>query len=290
MKRTRTTKQNPFRGKVSKDAEKQIRQSPQKSKAQRKAAFAKLYDKPKTIRFNAKADMTRFITMPTFSLPGHPLSGDLSALATYVVLCSRSDHNEEKPIQISQANIAQLAGLNPGAVAEAIKRMQQMHLRQDRPIVDIRPTKSSDGKRRFNLYSVDFIRRPDMEANRNKLLYFHTCIVETGIWSQLKPRAKALYLGMRSLAEFDYELYCDIEKLDDTEFRLNYGTEFPLRKWEMFTGPLTSACNMMKIERSNIKEVMDNLIDSGLVESYDNGVYQLYLRPKLMYVENELCY
>ena len=45
-------------------------------------------------------------------------------------------------------------------------------------------------------------------------IYFYTCIIENGIWAELKPRAKVLYLTLRAVAKQDLELYSVIEGED----------------------------------------------------------------------------
>lgn len=86
-----------------------------------------LYDKPKKVKFKNRDG----INIDDFrAIHKNIISYGLSksALAVYPVLCSRADFKEDKPFQISQRNIAKLAGISENSVRKGIKELEDAEL------------------------------------------------------------------------------------------------------------------------------------------------------------------
>jgi hypothetical protein len=141
--------------------------------------------------------------------------------------------------------------------------------------------KTTEGTRHFYLYRSGFVR--DIEKWHGMFFIFHTCIVTSGVWSELSPRAKALYLAMRSVAKFDPYNYMEIEygeQLNDVDFNFN-SEDYRERKWDICLYSLAQLCRMVNIDSSKIKPVLDQLKKYHLVEIIDNGMYKVFLKPRI---------
>jgi predicted transcriptional regulator len=258
-----------FKGKVKEDVERQNRER----KKEQAEEFARLYDKTKKNPFppKDKINMDKFVGLPK-SLVKLGLSK--AALAVYPVLCSQADFETDDWFQISQDNIKTLSGYSIPSVKKALDELAETELVARRKI--------SERGRNFYIYRVEFIRRHMLESGEHKgnCVYFYTCIIDSGIWAKLKPRAKALYLSMRIFAEQDPETYSCIEGLayDETNFD-EYIRE---RKWDVCTLPLAEMCRQVGIESSNNRDVLAELERHQLAEKVGRFI-KVYLKPRIRY-------
>lgn len=256
-----------WKGKVKADAERQRRER----KKQQAEEFAQLYDKTKKNPFppKDKINMDKFVVLPK-SLVDYRLSR--AALAVYPVLCSKANFETDDWFQISQDNIAALSGYSTPIVREALDELIQAQL--------VARRMASEGSRHFYIYRVAFIRRHMLEDGEHKgnCIYFYTCIIDSGIWAKLKPRAKALYLSMRASAEQDLHAYSLLEDVayDEVDFD-DYIRE---RKWDVCTLPLSEMCRQVGIESNNNKDVLDELERYRLAEKVGRFI-KVYLKPKI---------
>lgn len=232
-----------------------------------------LYDKPKKVKFKNRDG----INMGDFrAIHKNIISYGLSksAMAVYPVLCSQADYKEDKTFQISQKNISKLAGISESGVRRSIKELEDACLLYKEKITE---------KRHYYVYNINFIRESELGDNDNKgkIVYFYTCIIHNGIWAALKPRAKILYLAMRIKAKQDWKAYSYIEgKEYDGDFQgLNHTKYIQTRKWDICHLSLSKLCQVAKVERTNIKEVMDELEKFKLIERIDRWT-KVYLRPE----------
>ena len=205
-----------------------------------------------------------------------------AAIAIYPVLCLQSDFEENKWFQISQKNIAKKAGVGLNSVAKGIKELERKYLGEERYL---EKQKRVFETRHFDVYRVNFIRKPDMGTG--KYFIFHKCIIDSGVWAKLNSRAKALYISMRSNTYFDIKVYDEIEHDFDCEgYELHeflHSDGYRNRKWDVSAKPLVELCESVGISHVNLKKVLEQLENHRLIERVDENksVFKVYLKQKI---------
>lgn len=274
--------------KVLRDVRKQKQEQEQERKELQKLDFKKIYDKTKKYEFPSKENinMEKHFYFPKFV--EHFPNISKAALAIYPVICSRANFASNTWIQLPQEHIAKMAGVSVNTVIKGIKDLVENNYRfttqnengEETETYLLRRQLATEGKRHFYLYKVGFIRKDILDKWKGDFFIFHTCIIESSVWSKLYPRAKALYLIMREQAYFHPDLYGMIEglNLDGVELNDFYKDEFRDRKWDVCETSLSELCRKVDIERGNIKPVLDQLEHYGLAEKVDQ-VFKVYLKP-----------
>ena len=255
-----------------------------KKREKQKNLFKQRYKKSKDYEFPkvSDIDMNRFFCFPKFD---ENFCMPLPSIAVYPVLCLLSDFEHNEWFQISQKNIAKMAGISDSTVVKGIKDLEERYL-DEKPLLEKK--KQTLGTRHFYVYRMNFIRKDDIEDYEGNYITFHKCIVESGVWADLKPRAKALYLSMRMSAHFEVELYVDIEDLDldyeSSEIEEFYsGSEYRNRLWDVSNTSLAELCRNVNISPINLRTVIEQLENHRLIErvdEYDN-LFKVYLKPKI---------
>jgi len=270
----------PWKERVKADVKRQL----SKKREHQKKLFNLKYKKSKDYEFPeaSEIDMNRFFCFPKFCEDYYMST---SSIAIYPVLCLLSDFENNNWFQISQKNIAIMAGLSINTVAKGIKDLEEQDLDEE-PYLEkqIRTI----GQHHFYLYRVNFIRKNDIEQWRGNYITFHKCIVESGVWADLKPRAKALYMSMRMSAHFDAELYIEVEDLDilidSSEVSELYDEgNYRERKWDVCDTSLAELCRNVNISPINLRTAIEQLENHRLIErvdEYDN-LFKVYLKPKI---------
>lgn len=208
----------------------------------------------------------------------------LPAMAMYPVLCLQADFEQNKWFQISQRNIATMAGVSINTVVNGIRDLEQYKL-GGQPFLEKK--KKTEGQRHFYVYRVNFTRKDDMKDWKNNFFIFHKCIIDSKVWAQLTSRAKGLYLSMRMSARFDPESYIELEGLDvdwSNWSDLYQAEEYRNRKWDLCMPPsLAELCRHVGIEPINLRPVLEQLEYYRLVELADGylKVFKVYLRPRI---------
>lgn len=264
-----------MRGKIKKDAvkrdsKKQIERKKERKKKRQQEKFDQMYNKPEIISFSDELNMDKFIAIPKNIFDYYKLSK--IALAVYPVLCSQADFEEDKTFQISQKNIAFLAGVSENAVRKATKELEETEL--------LSKEKITESTRHFYVYRVVFIRGPMLreKEHRGNTIYFYTCIIDNGIWAELNYRAKALYLAMRATAKQDLETYNHIEENEFYE-PMEYSEYIKNRKWDVCFLSLAKMCRIAGIENTNIDAVLAKLEKYKLIERVGKWT-KVYLKPR----------
>jgi len=259
-----------------------IQRQKEEKKKQQKEVFEQVYNRPKEVfeqvynRPKEKAfsdidqlNMDSFRAIPKSVILELGLSK--AALAVYPVLCCEADFEKDEAFHISQANIARFAGVSENTVRNALKELENAGL--------LIKEKVTDGPRHFYVYKV---RRPESEANEQygEAIYFYNCIIDNGIWAELKPRAKVLYLTLRAVAKQDFELYSVIEwEVYERDWTgVNYDDYIRNRKWDVCDISLSKLCKLAKIERTNLTPILEELERYKLIERVDRWI-EVYLRP-----------
>lgn len=251
-----------------------IQRQKEEKKKQQKEVFRQVYNRPKEKAFSDidQLNMDSFRAIPKNIVSSYELSK--AALAVYPVLCSEADFEKDEAFQISQKNIARFAGVSENSVRNALKELENAGL--------LTKEKVTDGPRHFYVYKVTFYRRPELEANeqRGDAIYFYNCIIDNGIWAELKPRAKVLYLTMRAVAKQDLELYSVIEGEDygGDWTGVNYDDYIRNRKWDVCDISLSKLCKLAKIERTNLTPILEELERYKLIERVGRWI-KVYLKP-----------
>ena len=269
-----------FKKAVIGEAKKDNRQN----KERLKYLFKQKYNKSKEYEFpkSADIDMNRFFFFPKFD---KDFSISLPSIAIYPVLCLHSDFEHKNWFQISQKNIAKMAGIDVNTVRKGIKDLENNSIIGE-PILQKR--KQTEGTRHFYVYETNFIRKDNIEEWEGEYITFHKCIIDSGVWADLKPRSKALYLSMRMSAHFDAELYIEIEGLaldyaTKDIYEVVKGSNYMNRKWDVCNIPLTELCKKVNIAPTNLKPLIVQLEEHRLIERIDENksVFMVYLKPKI---------
>lgn len=272
------------------------RRQVEEAKQKKKEAFAEIYDRTKVwkkLPIN-KINMDKFF----FIMQGFERLPEISfnALAVYPCLCSQANFEKNDWFQISQNNIAEMAGISINSVMAGINDLLKYKYNEtvgdeieSKPILVKK--KETDGKRHYYIYHVAFVRKSMIERWGNKFI-FHTCIIDSGIWRKLSSRAKALYLAMRSNSKFNAKLYSKIEGITFDE-QESLDKKYRNRKWDVCNTPLAVLCRMVGggfgddftngrfdgMSSSNIHLIVKQLEDFGLIEKVNNR-FMVYLKPK----------
>jgi DNA-binding MarR family transcriptional regulator len=271
------TKRRIPRMAILRDIQRQIqRQEKEKEekKKQQKEIFNQRYNATKKAKFIDKEDinMNSFRAIPKSVILELGLSK--AALAIYPVLCAKADFEKNNSFQISQENIAFYSGVSESKVRKAIAELEGARL--------LSKEKITEGTRHFYVYKVTFYRRPELEANeqRGDAIYFYNCIIDNGIWAELKPRAKVLYLTLRAVAKQDLELYSVIEgeNYGGDWNGVNHDDYIRNRKWDVCDISLSKLCKLAKIERTNLTPILEELERYKLIERVGEWT-KVYLKP-----------
>ncbi len=276
-------KESPFKGKVAIEAKKEI----ERKKQEDRKRFAEIYEAKKNYIFPPpeEINLTKHFYFPKIIRPG---SLSLKALAIYPVLCLQADFENDDWFQISQENIAKRSGLSVSTVIKAIEELSNCIVSEE-PLLEKKIT--NKGSIRFYRYKMFFIRKNMLKDWENRFFVFHQCILDSSVWRDLKPRAKALYLAMRQQARFDKDLYFELQELDDLlcieEF--NFQDDYRNRKWDLCSDSITGLCFLTGISASGIQEVIKQLEYHRLLERIGSA-FKVYLQPKIRQkvIENDL--
>lgn len=268
---------NTFKEKVVADAKRSIRERQENQKQ----LFKQKYNKPKDYVFPNIDDinMDRFFCFPKFS-EGFYMSN--ASIAIYPVLCLLSNFEDNEWFQISQKNIAKMAGVSINTVAKGITDLEKRYLYNE-PL--LQKWKQTKVQRHYYVYKVNFIRKDDIKGYRGSYFIFHKCIIESGVWADLQPRAKALYVSMRMSAHFDELLYEEVEDLQIDVYSGDvselYNENYKYRKWDVCNTPLTELCRNVNISPVNLRPIIEQLENHRLIEREYNHLYKVFLKPKI---------
>ena len=267
---------------------KRVQKQQERKREWQKQEFTRIYNKLKIYKFppTKKINMEKHFYFP--KIVGYFQNMSKAAMAVYPVICARANFDKNTWIQLSQKHIAQMAGVSINTATKGI-----LDLMKDNYTLDDRNThipllqrqKSIKGKRHFYIYQIGFIRKDMIRRwkGKDKFFIFHTCIIDSGVWATLKPRAKLLYLAMRTRASFNADLYSAIEDIDleDTGASNFYNTaEYRNRRWDVCETSLAELCRMVNIDNSDILKAVQQLEHYRLVERI-KPVFKVYLKPKI---------
>jgi hypothetical protein len=261
---------------------KKAREKRRQKDEKQKPAFSKRYDKLVKYDFPGRINMERHFFFPKIFGPGQfGPKWSKAEIAVYPVLCSRANFEHNDWFQFSQDNLAKQAGVSVDTIHKGTRELvdgKYKLTKESDPLLEMK--KTSEGPRHFYLYRVTFIRKDMIERWKGEYFLFHTCIIESGVWSNLKPRAKALYLALRSVAIQDYQLYRDIEHENGFDWMTPYDEYLRDRNWDVVDCPLAELGRLVGINVTNIKLPLQQLERFGLVERIDRW-WKVYLRPRL---------
>jgi hypothetical protein len=257
---------------------KHLQRESQRERDERKQQFSERYNKTRQYKF---PDPERINMEAHFYFPkmlGQVASLSTAAMAVYPVLCVQSNFEVRDWFQLSRENMAAMAGVSPISADRALRDLQKITI-DGVPLVSRKMV--NEGSRRFYLHQVLFIRKSMMEAWKGRFFPFYRCLIDSGVWADLGPRAKALYLALRQTAEFDFYLYSEIEGLEVEINDFGWNSDaYRDRKWESNHQPLANLCRMANINKSNIQSAFAQLQRHRLVERIEN-YFMVYLKPKI---------
>ena len=263
-------KQANWRGNVLSNARRSsITKRPQPSKA----LFNRLYDKPKTVVFKERANPYKFFA---FSCEDMLTEMTASAKGIYAALCCLSDFLVEKQIQVSIENIGVYTGLSDWTtIKKGLDELSSLHLIRGEKIIN---------KRQYWIYSTDFIRKSDLENYQVREWFpFYSCIVETGVWAKLTPKAQSLYLTLRALAEFELES-TDSDYGESLRGGDDFVSFYKNREYDSYASTWANLSNQSGIHYTSLKLLIAQLEEYGLVSLADwttSCILNIYFRPSI---------
>lgn len=236
--------------------------------------FKKLYDNPKVWEFPTKnkINMKRWFAFSRDLVK--LLSEHGQAVAVYPVLCYNADFEDDSWFKVNQKNLARQSGLSEVTVRDGLRDLYDMNYEANENILQAEMVSEvgEDGKtRRFYMYKIDFVRRHDIKKNVN-YFPFHASIIESGAWANLPGRAKLLYIGFRSLAWIDDELY-------EKAYATSLPKDLPSRQFDVYYGSLSKVCREVGIQRNNLNSSLKQLMRNGLIERITKQGFIVHLRP-----------
>lgn len=256
-----------------------------KVRADRKRRKQQKPDKPKTkvnvgIRYNKciepkfkkkdEINMNKFVGLSKEILTmglGKP------ALAIYPVLCSMANFEIDKPFQKSQKEIGYFAGISAPTVKIGLEELEKY---------GIITSNKAEGYRHLYWYEVDFVRQSRMKKEKGNFVYFHTSVIESGIWASLKSRAKVLYHTMLCNATLDLDYYCLVMEHETGEnYELNEFDEYlQNREWDVVNLSMAKLCKQAGISGTNYKDILEQLEYHRLADRYAD-IFRVWLKPNL---------
>ncbi len=251
-----------------------------KTEHERKREFyKKLYSKIKKYEFppKDKININKHFFFPKSIITEYNLSK--RALAVYPVMCLKADFKVDTWFHISLEEIVTKSGLSKNTVSKALLDLKDKGL--------LTREKRNAGKKHYYFYRVQFIRKDMIEEHSNQYFIFNQSIVDTGTWSDLNLRSKALYLAFRVMARFDIDTIFDKDEIQeapwiDYDFYIKMNlAEHRYRDYDICTAPISLLCELVGINSSNIKPTIKQLEDYNLIKYYFYGCTEVYLRPKL---------
>lgn len=255
MERTKGKKKNYWKGKVLPNLRQQHVYKPIKKKV------IEFSNNPNMI--NHRYLSKEFVTLPIST----------TAKGMYPVLCSKSDFIKTKSFQISQENIGVLTGIKDRrTIVKAITELKSAKLVK---------LKKIENERTYFIYNVEFIRKAEIEEWKGGYYRFYTCIIESGIWAQLTPRAQVFYQAIRSFAVHD-----DVDYQDWLEEGSASNTDETFKEWyinrpyDIYLGQITKLCREANISSNHISDVLLQLKQYRLIRKID-GYYRVYLKSQL---------
>ncbi|WP_419655431.1 hypothetical protein [Desulfosarcina variabilis] len=182
------------------------------------------------------------------------------AQAVYPVICC---HVNEKGIAFpSERTIAILSGVSDKHVRLGTRDLDGFPGFSCEYYVTVRGKR---GKR----YPVSL----PQENNRNAFP-FHRYLLESGMWRELNPAARALYPVMRCYGYFDFEEYADLEDLDYNDEGL-----FTDRKYDFCEADRSVLVEKSGISYRSFNSAIKDLIDKNLVKRLEYQKWAVCLFP-----------
>jgi hypothetical protein len=170
-----------------------------------------------------------------------------------------------------ERTIAILAGRSDKIVRNGIRDLEDM------PGIEFKHYITRKGRKSKKF----FIDKPPNEKGR--AFPFYKAVLETGIWSRMKPTAQALYPVMLHFGYYDPDIYSTIE--DDSSSIEDPIDFFPNRKWDICDADLDILSSYAGITQRSIKAALLNLESVKMIES-DNKLsrgWKVFIRPKAYY-------
>lgn len=187
-----------------------------------------------------------------------------SGKAVFPVIASHA--NKNGVAYPGEQTIAILAGLSTKHARQGINALQSL------PDVEVVKYRTRRGKAKRFEFNKGAAGKGDFP--------FHKCIMETGMWSQLKPTAKALYPVIRYLSWFDLDLYRSLS--DEEEFMAEGREDYSERRFEFCNAPKGEMAKLAGIHRDSIRAALSNLEENYLLkqDSLDGElIHIVYLKP-----------
>ena len=118
----------------------------------------------------------------------------------------------------------------------------------------------------------------------------YTSLLHSGIWHNLIPTAKALYIVFRCYGGLPGDLldmYADIEEIDFHEE--DRREVYKNRKWEICDKSQAFLCEKAGIHRTRFKGAMSSLNDCDLISKQKSTLgYRIQVKPKIIYLREHM--
>lgn len=183
-----------------------------------------------------------------------------------VIACHCNERGESFP---GEEAIAALSGLTPKSARKGVHNLEGF------PGFNWKYYQTRYGRRgkRFN---IEF---PKNNSDKGQTFFFYRCIIDGGIWRELKPTAQALYPVMRYFSRYD------IDEDEGVEDKSDFEEHFKNRQWELCGAEVGQLSMYAGINRRSFSEAIQSLEKNFLVEAHVDGygekLWKVYLRPKM---------
>lgn len=179
-----------------------------------------------------------------------------------VIACHTNQKGEAFP---GEETVAALSGRTAKIARQGIRDLKGFHG------FTISPYPTKRGKR-GKKFQIDL--PPKGQTGRS--FFFYRGIIDSGLWSELKPTAQSLYPTMRYFARYEEEFEFEETLEDDVS---DFKERFNNRTYEICKAEIGQLAKFAGIDRRRVGDVISNLEKNFLVESFENDEYRVYLKP-----------
>jgi hypothetical protein len=215
---------------------------------------------------------------------GHFAMWSKNAQSVYVTIATYINYKTGEGFP-SIKTISRSAGYSENMVLKAIKELEGYWENEDWPeifSVKRKYRKTSTGHW-VNQYQMHLPRKNDRAGN----FPIYRILLTSGVWANLLPTARALYIAARAGATTNnfVQNYSELEEefLDDSEFQ----EVWIGRKYDICFRSQAALARSVGVSVDSVKSALDNLKKNGLIEWGEiNGksCLKVFLRPK--YIED----
>jgi hypothetical protein len=229
-----------------------------------------------------KSDWDRFFYFDNELLlgEGHFAKWSKKAQSVYVTIATHINYKTSGGFP-SIKTISWSAGYSESMVLEAIKELEDYWERENWPeifSVNRRSLKTSTGHR-VNQYHMYLPR----ESGRAGNFPIYRILLTSGVWANLLPTARALYIGARAGATTNNFIHNYNELEEDVLYDWEFDEVWFDRKYDICFKSQAALARSVGVSVDSAKSALENLKKNGLIEWGEidgKRCLKVFLRPK----------